>query len=160
MISEDTEKQFRYYLQTFPLSADPQRAAWEAIWRRVIDNADVRQALQRMLFIPHSVPDQSQGERLVKILDHLQRRPTSLEFFDDIVVAQAEITSVRVVKDGEGPSYFVGYTYGDGFTAEREFGYDDYHAAACGWDEAALKAYWRVGNRVTCHYRASDPRQH
>ncbi len=160
MIDSDTEKQFRHYVQVFPLIGDPQRATLERIWRTVIGDADVQRVLQRMLFIPHSVPDQSQGERLIKILDHLHGQPTSLEFFDDIVVTQAEIVSVRVVRDSEGPSYFVGYTYSNGVTAEREFGYDSYHAATCGWDDAALKAYWYVGNRATCHYRASDPRQH
>ena len=160
MISEDTEQQFRHFMQDFPLCGDPQRIAWEQIWRRVITDSDVQHVLERMLFIPHLVPDQSQGERLIQILDHLQVWTTALEFFDDVVVTQAEITSVRIVKDSEGPSYFVSYTYGAGLKAEREFGYDDYHAAACGWDEANLEAYWHVGNRVTCHYRVSDPRQH
>lgn len=159
MISIETENRFRRYVHPFILSGEPGRADFERIWRMVIEDSDVQAVIWRMLFVPHPVPDAVQAEYLVNILDYLHDRPTDLQLFDDVVVTQADIVSVCKTRDSEGPNYGVSYRYA-GVTLEREFGYDAMHAGLCGWDEAALDAYWRVGNHVPCHYRASDPQQH
>jgi len=160
MVKPETEQRFRQLMQEFPLAHQPGRAELEHVWRLVREDADVQQVLRRLLFIPHPVPDKVQGNRLIQILNHLHGQTTKLQFFEDVVVTEAEIVAVRVQWDSEGPSYFVRYQYGEGYQVEREFGYDAYHAAMCGWGEAELNAYWRVGNRVLCHYRASKPEEH
>lgn len=160
MVNPETEQRFRQLMEKFPLAHQPGRAELENVWRLVRKEAEVQNVLRRLLFIPHSVPDKPQGEWLIQILNHLRGQPTKLQFFEDIVVTEAEIMAVRLQRDSEGPSYFVRYQYGAGHSLEREFGYDAYHAAMCGWGEAELSAYWRVGNRVPCHYRASQPEQH
>jgi hypothetical protein len=160
MVSLEIEQYFRQLMEKFPLAHQPARAELENVWRLVREDADVQSVLCRLLFIPHPVPDKVQGERLIQILNHLHGQPTKLQFFEDVIVTDAEIMAVRVQRDSEGPTYFVRYQYGNGHSLEREFGYDAYHAAMCGWGEPELGAYWRVGNRVPCHYRANQPEQH
>lgn len=160
MVNPETEQRFRQFMQEFPLAQQPNRVELEHVWRLVREDADVQQVLRRLRFIPHPVPDKVQGEWLIQILNHLHGQPVKFKFFEDVVVTEAKILAVHLKHDSEGPSYFVRYQYGEGHQVEREFGYDAYHAARCGWGEAGLNAYWRVGNRVRCHYRASQPEEH
>jgi hypothetical protein len=138
------------------------RAEFATLWTTVIDDDAFRRTVRRLLFIPARIPDAIQGLTLIKILEHLRGEKTDLAIHGDVEVTEALVLDVRVEDDSEGPTYHVKYAFGKGGTFEHEgaWGYDAFHAAMNAWPREALDAHWAVGNRIPCHYRKSDPKQH
>ena len=170
MLTEQVEKQFRNYMDALRRSdrsvmkGGSLRDAFQRIWLTVINDDSVQQALHRMLFIPHDVPDFLQGNHLIRILDYLHGHNSQLSFFDDIVVTTAEIISIRTKRESDGPIFFVTYKFTDSsnktWQFERDYGYDEMHAGFNGWGVKELSEYWKTGNKIPCHYRASQPSSH
>ena len=140
------------------------RQEFETAWGAVLDDGDVETILGRTLFVPSRVPDYEQGLRLLEVLDYIHGRPTNLAVFDDVVTTEAEVVAVAKTSDGEGPDYSVTYRYVDETAtehfADRCYGYDSVHASMNGWGAKDLDAYWQLGRRHPCRYRASQPREH
>jgi hypothetical protein len=170
MLNETVEKQFREYMEALRhssrsvMSGGDQRDDFQRIWLTVINDDSVQQVLHRMLFVPCHIPDWLQGNHIIRILEHLHGRQSQLLFFDDIVVAEAEIVAVRIGRESGGPVYFVTYMFVDladkTWQFEREYGYDEMHAGFNGWGVKELSEYWKTGNKIPCHYRASQPSSH
>lgn len=140
------------------------RDDFQRIWLTIINDDSIQQTLHRMLFIPCNTPDIIQGDHLIRILDYLHGRKHQLSFFDDIMITKAEIITVRIERDSEGPTFFVTYAFTDldnkKWQFERDYGYDEMHAAFNGWGAKNLGEYWKTGNKILCHYRASQPDSH
>ena len=140
------------------------RQEFVAAWQAVLDDADVQTILGQTLFVPSRIPDHEQGVRLLQVLDQVRGQPTTLEVFDDVVTTEAEVVAVTKISDGEGPAYRVTYRYRDRAATEhlvdRCYGYDSTHASMNGWGAKELDAYWQVGRRHPCRYRASQPNEH
>ena len=170
MLDEQIEKQFREYVAALRRSSrsvmdgGELRDDFRRTWLTVINDESVQKVLQRMLFVPCHIPDRLQGDHIIRILEHLHGHPSPLQFFDDIVVTEAEVVAVRIKRETEGPIYFVMYRFLDSakktWEFERDYGYDEMHAGFNGWGVKELNEYWKTGNKIPCHYRASQPGLH
>jgi hypothetical protein len=138
MLDEQVEKQFREYVAALRRSSrsvmdgGDLRNDFRRIWLTVINDESVQKVLHRMLFVPCNIPDRLQGDHIIRILEYLHGRQSPLQFFDDIVVTEAEIVAVRMERESGGPIYFVTYRFLDSankrWEFERDYGYDEMHA--------------------------------
>jgi hypothetical protein len=140
--------------------------ALQTAWARLVGDPAVSSILDKTMLAGSENPSRAVFPGLGYILSYVKKESSTLavEVYEDVVKTSAEVVSCEI-DESEDIEFVVKYCFivrsGERPVAfELRQGYDLHHCGYAGWSRDRLVAYWAVGKKIPCRYRASDPSSH